>query len=106
MPVLELEVDVPLLLVGHRPDHLLGALGLLPRAGVTEHLRPVGGDDHAVVKRGVKVVLELGSLEVRGEKVRELVLVQVDLQPPVVVHVRDSSGSRATDRPETAVHAT
>ena len=63
-------------------------LGLFPGAGVEEHSGSVSSDDDAIVKRRAQVVLELLSSEALGEALRVVLLAQVDLQAPVVVHRR------------------
>ena len=86
LPVRQLDVGLPSL-VGDQPlDQALRGLALGTAAGVTEHVVAVDGDDDLVVEGALEVVLELLGLQRLAEAVREAVVVQVDVQAPVVVH--------------------
>jgi hypothetical protein len=86
MPVAEINFDLPIVLARVCFDGVSGPLGLLARAGVEEHALTVPGDDDAIVKRHAQVMLEVLGSKALGHRSGMVLLTQVDLQPPIVVH--------------------
>jgi hypothetical protein len=69
-------------------DQIADAICLILRARVEEDTAAVTADDHAILECGAQVMLQLACLQPVQQRLNVPRIVKVDLQPPVVVHVR------------------
>ena len=90
VPVRQFDGGVPVLVGDQLLDQPLGGLGLPAGPRVAEDFVAVDRDEDLVGERPLQVVLELFGLEPLAEVVRDAVVVEIDVEAPVVVHRRSS----------------
>src|SRR5689334_13661615 len=86
MPVAEVNVDLPSVLPRVCIDGVSCPFDLLTGTGIEKYASSVSSDDDAIVKRLTQVMLELPGIEALGQRSGVVLLAQVNLQTPVVVH--------------------
>ena len=95
MPAHQPDLADQLLVLHQVLDDVLGLLGALLVPGVDEDEAAVAGDDHAAAEQLARLVVELELVEPVAQRVAVLLLVERDLDAPLVAAAALDRSSRS-----------